>query len=312
MQGYGGFMGFGFKNDKNVKSRSEAIENKLIYNLVTLTILVCTVVYILNIVVVNQVIYRIRSESIDYDLFREMHISNELIEEVINVEEISSRYDKYDLLTLYMLVYEYDTLELKEINKGNLDLFLRSLVYDENFRQIKSYYQTIFEDIEAFPVLQTSNNESNVRFEDTWQAYRSYGGDRGHEGTDLMSKDNLIAQLKIVSMTDGVVEQKGWLEQGGYRLGVRSNSGAYFYYAHLDSYPENLKVGDQVKSGDFLGYMGDSGYGEEGTTGQFDVHLHLGIYLDSKIGEISVNPYFILEYLQKNAKVPELALSKLP
>ena len=241
-----------------------------------------------------------------------MHISNELIEEVINVEEISSRYDKYDLLTLYMLVYEYDTLELKEINKGNLDLFLRSLVYDENFRQIKSYYQTIFEDIEAFPVLQTSNNESNVRFEDTWQAYRSYGGDRGHEGTDLMSKDNLIAQLKIVSMTDGVVEQKGWLEQGGYRLGVRSNSGAYFYYAHLDSYPKNLKVGDQVKSGDFLGYMGDSGYGEEGTTGQFDVHLHLGIYLDSKIGEISVNPYFILEYLQKNAKVPELALSKLP
>lgn len=37
--------------------------------------------------------------------------------------------------------------------------------------------------------------------------------------------------------------------------------------------------GDQVRAGDLLGYMGDSGYGPEGTTGQFPVHLHVGIYM---------------------------------
>ena len=46
-----------------------------------------------------------------------------------------------------------------------------------------------------------------------------------------------------------------------------------------------------------LGFMGDSGYGEEGTVGKFAVHLHLGIYVSSKIGEMTVNPYNILKLL---------------
>ena len=64
-------------------------------------------------------------------------------------------------------------------------------------------------------------------------------------------------------------------------MGILAPGGAYFYYAHLDSYAD-LKEGDPVKAGDFLGYMGDSGYGEEGTTGKFPVHLHVGIYLNRR------------------------------
>ena len=41
--------------------------------------------------------------------------------------------------------------------------------------------------------------------------------------------------------------------------------------------------------------MGDSGYGEEGKTGKFPVHLHVGIYKYDKGMEISVNPYYILQ-----------------
>ena len=45
--------------------------------------------------------------------------------------------------------------------------------------------------------------------------------------------------------------------------------------------------------------MGDSGYGDEGTTGKFAVHLHLGLYIDTPAQkEISVNPYWILRYLE--------------
>ena len=51
-------------------------------------------------------------------------------------------------------------------------------------------------------------------------------------------------------------------------------------------------------AGELLGYMGDSGYGEEGTTGKFDVHLHVGIYFYKNGEEISLNPYFLLKALE--------------
>ena len=56
-----------------------------------------------------------------------------------------------------------------------------------------------------------------------------------------------------------------------------------------------------MKAGQLLGYMGDSGYSTiPGTVGNFDVHLHLGIYLKTDHAEeMSVNPYWILKYLEK-------------
>ena len=54
-------------------------------------------------------------------------------------------------------------------------------------------------------------------------------------------------------MTDGVVRQKGWLELGGWRLGIETEKGAYFYYAHMDSYAD-IEEGDIVHAGDLLGY----------------------------------------------------------
>ena len=61
-----------------------------------------------------------------------------------------------------------------------------------------------------------------------------------------------------------------------------------------------VKEGDQVKGGELLGFMGDSGYGEEeGTVGKFAVHLHLGIYIEDETGEeMSVNPYWVLKWLE--------------
>jgi len=132
-------------------------------------------------------------------------------------------------------------------------------------------------------------------------AERTYGGKRGHEGTDIMADKNERGLYPIISMSDGVVTKKGWLEKGGYRIGITSPNGVYFYYAHLDSYA-NVSVGDKVSAGDILGYMGDSGYGPEGTTGKFDVHLHLGIYIYPNGEETSVNPYWILRYIE-NKKV---------
>lgn len=156
----------------------------------------------------------------------------------------------------------------------------------------------IWDDVKYFPVPESSEDENiTVSYIDSWMMERNYGGKRGHEGTDIMAGKNVRGLYPVVSMTDGVVESKGWLEKGGYRLGIRAPKGAYFYYAHLDSYAD-LEEGDAVKAGDILGFMGDSGYGEEGTKGKFDVHLHLGIYLYPNGVETSINPYWVLRYAE--------------
>lgn len=160
--------------------------------------------------------------------------------------------------------------------------------------------QAVWDDLTYFPVAESSSDKSlTVSFEDSWMFERSYKGERGHEGTDIMPSENERGLYPVVSMTDGVIENKGWLELGGYRLGIRAPHGAYFYYAHLESYAD-IKEGDEVRAGDLLGFMGDSGYSKkEGTTGKFPVHLHLGIYLYKDDQEISVDPYPALRYVEE-------------
>ena len=73
----------------------------------------------------------------------------------------------------------------------------------------------------------------------------------------------------------------------------------YFYYAHLAEYAKEFEVGETVLAGTHLGYMGDTGYSDiPGTTGNFPVHLHFGIYINDENGqELSVNPYPMVLYL---------------
>ena len=157
----------------------------------------------------------------------------------------------------------------------------------------------IFEDLQCFPVVKEADVYP-ISYENTWGAERIYGGNRTHEGCDLMAVSNERGKYKVCSMTDGTVRQIGWLEQGGWGIGIESDSGVYYYYAHLDSYEKAFEEGERVVAGQILGRMGDSGYGKEpGTKGQFDVHLHVGIYIKDLSGkERAINPYWYLKQLE--------------
>lgn len=174
---------------------------------------------------------------------------------------------------------------------------------EEQAREFYELYENIWKDLVYFPVPEsTQNEEAVVSYENSWMFERTYGGSYGHEGTDLMAGIRQRGYYPVVSISDGVVERIGWLEKGGWRIGIRSLHDVYFYYAHLDSYAEDFKEGDVIKAGQLLGYMGDTGYGvKEGTRGKFDVHLHLGIYIRTEdIRELAVNPYWFLKYLEQN------------
>ena len=161
----------------------------------------------------------------------------------------------------------------------------------------EEFADDILEDVRCFPV-KDDRGKAFCVYEDGYGDGRTFGGKRRHEGIDIMSSNNVPGYFAVQSVSDGIVEKKGWLRLGGYRIGIRSDNGIYYYYAHLDSYKPDIKTGDRVKAGDILGYMGDTGYGAEGTRGKFDVHLHFGIYINKGDGEKSVNPYNILRYIE--------------
>lgn len=164
----------------------------------------------------------------------------------------------------------------------------------------RSFLARVEEDSVYFPVPESSLDTSlTVSYVDSWMAERNYREGNSHEGTDLMAARNEPGLYPVVSISNGTVTSLGWLELGGWRVGITSPGGVYYYYAHLDSYAD-IREGDTVRAGQILGFMGDSGYGAEGTTGKFDVHLHLGVYAWEGEEEISVNPYYLLKKLEKN------------
>lgn len=75
-----------------------------------------------------------------------------------------------------------------------------------------------------FPIPESDLDKSlKVSFVDTWHMERNYGGKRVHEGTDIMAAENKRGLYPVVSVSDGTVKNKGWLEKGGWRIGIISN-----------------------------------------------------------------------------------------
>lgn len=149
-----------------------------------------------------------------------------------------------------------------------------------------------------------------MNYVNSWNYERTYKGNRTHEGTDVMGDINKDGIYPVVSVSGGYVSNIGWLELGGWRIGITSPSGIYYYYAHLDSYAKEYKEGDVIRAGDIIGYMGSTGYSKvEGTKNKFPVHLHFGIYItpDPDIAadyeEIALNPYNILKINENNTLI---------
>jgi murein DD-endopeptidase MepM/ murein hydrolase activator NlpD len=194
-------------------------------------------------------------------------------------------------------LYQSGNLLSRESSRWNwYSVFLPADIRQE----YESAFAAVLSDGIYFPVAEDVEGGAVIDYEDSWNDDRNYGGKRRHEGTDLMPSVTERGYFPVVSVSDGVVEKKGWLKLGGYRLGIRAEHGAYYYYAHLAGYAAGIEEKKTIKAGEIIGYMGDSGYGEEGTVGKFAVHLHFGIYLSVDGNEISINPYHILRMLEAN------------
>lgn len=243
---------------------------------------------------------RVTEDYLDGPAFRAHTITEDcflVLKEQAAAEDI----DLYEYLAAAFLIEEgiLNDKEVIMLHAKSYQKLLPEFRRTEAFQYTAEGFRAVWKDLKYFPIPASARDLKGVAFENSWLYERSFGGFRGHEGCDIMASKKQRGYYPVLSMTDGVVEKIGWLPQGGYRIGIRSESGGYFYYAHLYEYAEQFQTGTRVSAGQLLGFMGDSGYGEEGTVGKFDVHLHVGIYIKTvNQQEVSVNPYYVLKYLE--------------
>jgi murein DD-endopeptidase MepM/ murein hydrolase activator NlpD len=123
-----------------------------------------------------------------------------------------------------------------------------------------------------------------------------------HHGEDIFSQ----LGAPILAVANGIVYSVGWNDVGGLRLWLQDGAGNEFYYAHLSAYSPLAVNGAQVRAGDVLGFMGNTGDAEA-----TPYHLHFEIHPVSLLYEGydgAVAPY---PYLNAWKRLQDLPLTSV-
>jgi hypothetical protein len=89
---------------------------------------------------------------------------------------------------------------------------------------------------------------------DDWQACRD-GCTRFHEGLDIFAKSG----TPLVAAADGFVSQRLVGDLSGISVEITDAQGVQYFYAHLSAWAPVIQVGDQVRVGQVVGYVGNTG-----------------------------------------------------
>lgn len=136
---------------------------------------------------------------------------------------------------------------------------------------------------------------------------RSYGYRRAHLGNDLCGS----VGTPIIAVEAGTIEEMGWNQYGGWRIGIRSfDQKRYYYYAHLRKghpFAPEIAIGDTVQAGTVIGYLGMTGYSTQEDVNNMKVpHLHFGVQLifdesqKDGVNQIWIDVYDLVEFLERN------------
>jgi murein DD-endopeptidase MepM/ murein hydrolase activator NlpD len=103
---------------------------------------------------------------------------------------------------------------------------------------------------------------------DSWGDPRD-NGLRAHHGTDIMAP----SMAPVRAAASGTIEKLFQSKAGGTTIYLRTPQRDWtLYYAHLAGYAPGLHEGQAVRTGDVLGFVGDTG-----DAGPGNYHLHFGM-----------------------------------
>jgi len=126
--------------------------------------------------------------------------------------------------------------------------------------------------LSRFPV------QGHCAYGDTWHAPRGNG--RVHEGVDIIAATGKL----LYAVADGTITTQYWDYPGrlsGNGLKLTAADGTYFLYLHMAGFAPGIARGTQVKAGDVIGFVGNTG-------SSATPHLHFEIH---PRGGGAINPY---------------------
>lgn len=123
---------------------------------------------------------------------------------------------------------------------------------------------------------------------DTFTASRAEG--RTHDAIDIIAP----ADTPVLAAADGTITKLWQSERGGTTIyQLSADQKMIFYYAHLARYADGLTEGKQVRQGEVLAYVGDTG---NAGPGNYHLHFSIAIVSDPKRywEGTNINPYPLL------------------
>ena len=124
---------------------------------------------------------------------------------------------------------------------------------------------------------------------DTFDDARSEG--RVHDAIDIMA----AAETPVLAAANGKIVKLFQSERGGITIyQLNANQDLIFYYAHLSRYADGLADGDEVRQGQIIAYVGDTG---NAGAGNYHLHFSIAAVTDPKRywEGTNINPYPLLQ-----------------
>lgn len=225
-----------------------------------------------------------------------------------------SKYKQKDVDSLIQKLNNYETIYEITKDMKYFDYYMEA--YTSVLKEFVGYYSIeetkndgSVELVEKYGLKAFSPIAKNYYYSssDDFGVSRNYGYKRKHLGHDLITSTG----TPVVAIESGIVEELGWNQYGGWRIGIRSfDKKRYYYYAHLRKdypYASNVTLGNTITAGDVIGYVGRTGYSPNENINNIEVsHLHLGLQLifdeSQKDGtnQIWIDLYELTKFLLKN------------
>ena|SRR5687767_14510858 len=126
------------------------------------------------------------------------------------------------------------------------------------------------------------------QLQDTFSDSRSEG--RTHDAIDIMAP----AETPVIAAADGQIQKLFQSERGGTTIyQLTADQKLILYYAHLARYADGLTEGKQVRQGEVIAYVGDTG---NAGTGNYHLHFSIAVVSDPKRywEGTNINPYPLL------------------
>jgi murein DD-endopeptidase MepM/ murein hydrolase activator NlpD len=175
----------------------------------------------------------------------------------------SDAYSEYDY-------YSEDTAAILRSTASKLDRLERRLAVQKvSFAEVKKYYSTNKERLKSIPAIRPVNGIIISGFGMRIHPVLRYK--RMHEGIDFRAD---IA-TDVYATGNGVIKFAGRNGTFGNLIEIDHGFGFVTRYAHLSSFVNNLKVGQEVKRGELIGFTGNSGLTE-------GPHLHYEVLVNNR------------------------------